>query len=530
MFAQNYVVTPLTTAVLVNDKALVATLIENGALLDYRTRLGDFSKFSSFTTALQNSTSSNSFHSGGGPASPLNTRATFTTGFINSEWLTPLHVAASENRVTALQVLLFAGASPNVLDSQSLSPLYHAVLRGHSECARWLLIWSSVNYREAQPGIDLQKQQDSMSRNLIHIAGMGASAACLKLLLEYGGSSMINSVNIGDNTALHLLCSKPNATTAFKDCAKLLLEWGIDREIKNKSGQTAAQLALMSGNIELSDYIKKWTLTSPATILQPPPFYQIVERDRAEWFQLKKTTFMSMGSKITMSNMHQYLTRTLEDCDSKSTLGTTGALATFTNPDSARNSVRGKHNPSRLPVKSMFSESSSSIGTANTETTNNTHGEQHAQESPQPVIPSPSMDEDDESIGALTSALRRRSFFQNFKPSATTTTSTAASSAAPSPAMSRQPSQIHDHSRFMSSPFQASRRTTDEFGHGSQSPPTPSNQTPASRRTSVLSVGQTVKGRFVPPPPPLPLSVHVPAPESQHFMSSHTDPKSGSIK
>jgi len=44
-----------------------------------------------------------------------------------------------------------------------------------------------------------------------------------------------------------------------EDCARTLLFRGADRSIKNQSGQTAAQLAIITGNIQLADVMASFS-------------------------------------------------------------------------------------------------------------------------------------------------------------------------------------------------------------------------------------------------------------------------------
>ena len=43
----------------------------------------------------------------------------------------PLHVAAQQGDMSAVRHLLAAGANPNALDHQGMTPLAYAALRGH---------------------------------------------------------------------------------------------------------------------------------------------------------------------------------------------------------------------------------------------------------------------------------------------------------------------------------------------------------------------------------------------------------------
>ena len=73
-------VTPLVQAVLNNDRDMISVLIDVGAIPDFRTKFGTFSK-------------------NGPPTHPT------ALNLFSSNWFTPMHVAASENKLAALQVI-----------------------------------------------------------------------------------------------------------------------------------------------------------------------------------------------------------------------------------------------------------------------------------------------------------------------------------------------------------------------------------------------------------------------------------------
>ncbi|MEQ2229173.1 hypothetical protein ILYODFUR_016243 [Ilyodon furcidens] len=71
----------------------------------------------------------------------------------------------------------------------------------------------------------------------------------LEHLLFYGADS--SSQNASGNTALHI-CALYNK----ESCARILLYRGASKDMKNNSGQTPFQVAVMSGHFELGEIIK----------------------------------------------------------------------------------------------------------------------------------------------------------------------------------------------------------------------------------------------------------------------------------
>uniref|UniRef100_A0A3Q2QCQ0 SH3 and multiple ankyrin repeat domains 1 n=1 Tax=Fundulus heteroclitus TaxID=8078 RepID=A0A3Q2QCQ0_FUNHE len=163
--------------------------------------------------------------------------------FRAKDGLTPLHKAVRGHRHTALltlQVLLSLGASPDYKDRRGLTPLYHTVLTGgDTSCCETLLYHHAKLGIRDENGWDETHQQACQNGNSQH----------LEHLLFYGADS--SSQNASGNTALHI-CALYNK----ESCARILLYRGASKEMKNNSGQTPFQVAVMSGHFELGEIIK----------------------------------------------------------------------------------------------------------------------------------------------------------------------------------------------------------------------------------------------------------------------------------
>ncbi|KAJ3391021.1 SH3 and multiple ankyrin repeat domains protein 2 [Lobulomyces angularis] len=204
--------TPLSIAVINNDKDMINLLVEAGAFLDYRVGSKD-------------------------------------------TWKTPLHIAAQQNRPLALQCLLSFGAWANAVDILGLTPLSYATSSDSAECVHRLLL------AKAETEIF-----DENKKGPLHQACLNNNEYVTWLLIDFGAN--INALNISGNTPLHVA-----ATRNARNCAKWLLIRGCNRELLNKSGQNASQAALMSGNAELSELIKNFK-DEDIVPMPPKPVYR----------------------------------------------------------------------------------------------------------------------------------------------------------------------------------------------------------------------------------------------------------------
>ncbi|CAF3616590.1 unnamed protein product [Rotaria sp. Silwood1] len=194
--------TPLSCACvdLLEPRSMIMTLVNGGAHLDFRTRNGG---------------------------------------------LTPLHKSAIYSRKEAIVTLLELGASPNVYDEKTLTPLYHSILNKQIElnvdssycCLLLLQDHSIVDCRD-----------DSLSTELHQACRLGL-VQHVEHLLFYRAD--MNAINIGGNTPLHIC-----AATNQEACARVLLYRGADTNIVNKSNQTPSELALVSQNSSIASIIQ----------------------------------------------------------------------------------------------------------------------------------------------------------------------------------------------------------------------------------------------------------------------------------
>ncbi|TGZ59273.1 hypothetical protein CRM22_009167 [Opisthorchis felineus] len=158
--------------------------------------------------------------------------------FRDDDGFTPLHRAAICGNLESIKVLLDLGMNPNVRDSKSLTPLYHAVSRDiPTKCIALLL------YDHAILGI-----VDDKNRQEVHQACLFDKPGHLEQLIIYGADLDAQTSNL--DTALHI-CALNNHET----CLRLLLKHGATRDMVNASGQTPSEVALLTGLRKLAELI-----------------------------------------------------------------------------------------------------------------------------------------------------------------------------------------------------------------------------------------------------------------------------------
>ncbi|KAK6294807.1 hypothetical protein J4Q44_G00356370 [Coregonus suidteri] len=175
--------------------------------------------------------------------------------FRAKDGMTALHKAArSKNQVT-LMTLLELGSSPDYKDSRGLTALYHtAMVGGDPFCCELLL------HEHATVCC-----QDENGWHEVHQACRNGYVQHLEHLLFYGAD--MSAQNASGNTALHI-CALYNQD----NCARVLLVRGADKEVKNYNSQSPFQVAIIAGNFELAELVKKHKETDIVPFNEAPEY------------------------------------------------------------------------------------------------------------------------------------------------------------------------------------------------------------------------------------------------------------------
>jgi ankyrin repeat protein len=202
-------------------------------------------------------------------------------GIANAQGFTPLYLAALYGNPQSTKLLLAHGAETDTVDAEGNTPLHIAALYRNSENLEAILEVNpeteSINTEGNTPLLiavskpDNEKAVESLLRsgadiNTTNPAGRNALLVCVdSSQKEYIGLLVSKGIDInsqdGDgNTSLHYLFSKVLANKLYipmcKEIARPLLEKGADPSIRNKAGKAPLDLAVESGERELTDLLK----------------------------------------------------------------------------------------------------------------------------------------------------------------------------------------------------------------------------------------------------------------------------------
>jgi ankyrin repeat protein len=183
-----------------------------------------------------------------------------------SPGVTALHWACWFDRVRVIDLLLDAGADPNVLDSDHLvTPMewahFHgkpAALKRMEERGAHIDLRMAARFDRIDlvrklllvPGIDKNAIGTDDYEGSVCLAVLNNNPEILKLLLDAGADA--RAVNAGLETPLHQA-----ATAGNLECARLLLDHSADPDATNLAGQTPLKLAIDAEHEQLADLLRQ---------------------------------------------------------------------------------------------------------------------------------------------------------------------------------------------------------------------------------------------------------------------------------
>ncbi|XP_011406422.1 PREDICTED: ankyrin-1-like [Amphimedon queenslandica] len=153
----------------------------------------------------------------------------------NSDGITALHVASSNNDIRLVNILLSADADINIQDAHGKTPMHNACANGNEELVQCFLL--------KKPNLNLC---DKKGKSPLHAAIESKNPKVVKTLLKAGADPKISDGNSGF-PPLHWACAVSN-----EDIIRLILEVpDIDINApKNDKCETPLLIAAVTGNIK----------------------------------------------------------------------------------------------------------------------------------------------------------------------------------------------------------------------------------------------------------------------------------------
>ena len=183
----------LNEAVLLNDIVLIQGLIDAGADLNARDKLGE----------------------------------------------TPLHIAVVRGYREIASLLIERGAEINAKDVRGLTPLHAAAWRGYRGAVDLLI----------DKGADINAR-DKDAVTPLHTAALAGRKETVALLIEKGAD--VNAKNKNDLTPLHAA-----ALAGDEETVAFLISKGADQNIRSKEGLTPLQLASQKNQLAVVELLRR---------------------------------------------------------------------------------------------------------------------------------------------------------------------------------------------------------------------------------------------------------------------------------
>ncbi|XP_054719811.1 ankyrin repeat and protein kinase domain-containing protein 1-like isoform X1 [Uloborus diversus] len=149
---------------------------------------------------------------------------------------TALHIAAYSDNKEIVQMLLTAGASTRIQNDLNQTPL-HLALRWNKNCAAEVL----VNWDAGEAPNDLQ---DDRGRTPLYFAVIEGHTEIVKKLVAAGANTCLSDA--AGRTPLHVAIYYRK-----EDAANALIECGAVNDLQNKDGRSPLHFAISEGYVEI---------------------------------------------------------------------------------------------------------------------------------------------------------------------------------------------------------------------------------------------------------------------------------------
>ncbi|EXK28295.1 hypothetical protein FOXG_09993 [Fusarium oxysporum f. sp. lycopersici 4287] len=232
--------------------------------------------------------------------------------------LTPMHIAASNRNIHALEVLVISGADPYLKDKRGMSPAHLAAQVGWRKGVEYLTDTSHRELGRTRDGATLlhlvaiwfegslvskllcsrqgmTNARDSNRRTPLHYASINDNASAMIALLDVGGE--INARDDNGMTPLHEAIRCLSVKTA-----RLLLKRGADFKAIDGFGQTCLHLSVRyKHNYLLKKFIKIGLAANAYDKFGMSPLHRACSTGVSEHVQM----LLEKGASYKARNTHQ---------------------------------------------------------------------------------------------------------------------------------------------------------------------------------------------------------------------------------
>nr|XP_006825038.1 PREDICTED: ankyrin-1-like [Saccoglossus kowalevskii] len=190
----------------------------------------------------------------------------------DDEQMTPLHRASLYSRMDVMRFLIQKGASLESKDLEYFTPLLAAAWKGQTEAAQFLL----------QQSADITVSDRDM-KTALHWAVEGNHSEFVKILLENGGTDLLNETDKRERTAVHFAAESGNAKIL-----SILIEYKADVVCKDHEERLPLHIAACNGHLECVRLLAKAAPTrindddidgrTPLLLASEEGHYKVVKR------------------------------------------------------------------------------------------------------------------------------------------------------------------------------------------------------------------------------------------------------------
>eukprot|EP00960_Hanusia_phi_P038191 753319-Hanusia_phi.AAC.8 len=193
-----------------------------------------------------------------------------------------------------VKTLISAGIDVDAYNAEHRSPLHLAALVGSHRLLAYLLLYTKAN-------IHAKTKKGYTS---LHVAVVEGMDKCVNII-QNTKPEALDDVDDEGNTALHLVCHAKNSLRVLK---ALLGFRGIDAEVKNGAGQTAAEMAIAMGKEEIADAIKQYIVDERTSAARELSELELKHRSASaiqKFYREKSNSFKSLKSFGSEGESHE---------------------------------------------------------------------------------------------------------------------------------------------------------------------------------------------------------------------------------